>query len=569
MKRSLLSPLAPRSLLLPLLVAVLGTLPAFSAYAADPVVPSAGTILQQAQPVLPPVAPSNNTGLRIEQPAGAALPASVSFLVEHIAITGNSQIDTATLHALVANAEGQNLTLPQLGELAARITDYYHTHGYPLARAIVPAQTLQSGVVTIEVIEARYGKISLDNQSRVSDRLLQATLSGLQSGTVVTQAEMDRALLLLSDIPGAAVSAILKPGATVGSSDLQVDAAATPLFTGVVTADNGGDRYTGRARLGATLNVINPLHQGDVLSISGLSSGSGMTYGRLAYDALLNGEGTRVGGSYSALDYKLLGALSALNGQGSAQDASLWVKHPFIRGRNLDVFGQLQYDHLQLNDDILSSSIQSNRHLDEATASLSGDMRDGVLAGAINTWSASWTYGHVSFDDDTAQFNDAATVRTQGGFSKANLNWVRLQNLSATDALYLSVAGQWASGNLDPSQQLVVGGPNSVRAYDVSVISGDVGYRFTAELRHTFAQLWHGRWQAIAFFDGAHVTVNKITFSLDPNSANLGGVGVGLNWVGPNLLSASASLAAPIGATPTLVGGRASVRAWLQLSKGF
>jgi hemolysin activation/secretion protein len=147
------------------------------------------------------------------------------------------------------------------------------------------------------------------------------------------------------------------------------------------------------------------------------------------------------------------------------------------------------------------------------TASLSADVRDGPLAGAVNTWSANWTCGHVGFDDGSAQAADAQTADTQGGFSKWNRNMVRLPSLGVYDALYLSVAGQWASANLDPSQQMIVGGPNSVRAYDVSAVSGDSGYLFTAELRHTFRAMWYGQWQAIAFIDSEHVSVNKARFA--------------------------------------------------------
>ena len=39
--------------------------------------------------------------------------------------------------------------------LAARITDFYHSHGYPLARAMIAAQAIRAGVVEIEIIEAR------------------------------------------------------------------------------------------------------------------------------------------------------------------------------------------------------------------------------------------------------------------------------------------------------------------------------------------------------------------------------------------------------------------------------
>lgn len=515
------------------------------------------------------MAPSDNTGLSIQQPNRGELPASVSFRVEHIEITGNSKIDTASLRALVASSEGLNLNLPQLGELAARITDYYHAHGYPLARAIIPAQTMQSGVVRIEVIEARYGTIGVDNQSRVSDRLLQATLDGLRSGSVVTQDDLDRSLLLLSDIPGLSVDAILKAGTQPGTSDLRVNTSSTPTFMGSVVADNGGDRYTGRERLGATVNVFNPLHQGDVLGVSGLTSGSGMNYGRLSYDVLLGGTGTRLGGAYSTLDYKLKGGLSDLDAQGTARAASLWVNQPLIRSPGLNLFGQLEYSHLQLDDDIRSFAIHDKRNLNNVTASLSGNVRDGVLAGATNAWNASWTYGHVDFDDAAAQGSDAATTRTQGGFSKGNVSLLRLQNLGANNALYFSLAGQWASGNLDPSQKVLAGGPNSVRAYDVGVISGDVGYLYTAELRHDFAQSWYGQWQAVTFFDAAHIVVNRNALSAHDNIVNLSGAGVGLNWAGANQLTASLTLAVPIGAAPEQIGSRDSVRAWLQMSKGF
>jgi hemolysin activation/secretion protein len=552
----------------PLLLSLLG-LHSLATHAAGPVTPGVGSILQQVRPVTPPAAPSSTTGLSIEGQSVGVVPSSMPFQVNHIEITGNTKIDTPTLHGLIADSEGKSLTLPQLGELAARITDYYHAHDYPLARALIPAQTMSSGVVRIEVIEARYGKINLDNRSRVSDSLLQATLGGLQSGAVVTQAEIDRSLLLLSDIPGVAVNAALRPGAAVGTSDLQVNTSLTPMITGNVTADNDGNSYTGRERLSATVNVIDPLHHGDVLSISGLSSGSRTNYGRLAYETLLNGDGSRLGGAYSALDYKLGGPLESLDAHGSAQVASLWTKQPLIRSRNLNLYGQIQYDHLQLNDDIDISAIQTKRHLDNLTASLSGDVRDGFLSGAVNIWTASWTYGHVSFNNADAQLNDAATTNTQGGFSKWNLGATRVQGLGSEDALYLSAAGQWASGNLDPSQQMIVGGPYSVRAYDIAAVSGDVGYLFTAELRHTFPTSWHGQWQVIAFVDSARVIVNQTVFAPGANGATLNGLGIGLNWTGPNRLSASAYVAAPFGPTPELVGTTASARVWLQLSKGF
>ncbi len=179
---------------------------------------------------------------------------------QSIQIVGNTLFETATLHALVADAEGKSLTLSQLDELAVRITNYYHGHGYPLARAVIPAQIIQAGVVRLVIIEARYGRISPDNQSRVNDSLLQATLAPLESGQAIGQTELDHALLLLSDIPGVVVNATLKPGVAVGTSDLLVNITPGAAVSGGIVLDNYGNRFTGRARVGGTVNFINPLH---------------------------------------------------------------------------------------------------------------------------------------------------------------------------------------------------------------------------------------------------------------------------------------------------------------------
>jgi hemolysin activation/secretion protein len=518
---------------------------------------------------MPALPSSSETGLIIKGANGEKLPPSIPFMVKTIRISGNSLFDTAALRLLVADAEGKEYTLQQLDELAARITDYYHRHGYPLARAIIPAQTIREGVVEIQVIEARYGRINLDNHSRVNDSLLQATLSSLQSGAYIEQKSLDHSLLLLPDIPGAALNATLQPGQTAGTSDLNILIAATPIVTGNVSLDNNGNRYTGRARAGGMVNFVNPLQHGDVLSLNGLSSGSGMNYGRLSYETLLNGSGTRSGGAISALHYILGDTLSQLNGHGTAQVASLWVKHPFIRSRNINLYAQVQYDNKQLKDHLDTSGIYTDRTLSNWTATLSGDTRDAFLSGGANIWNIELTSGHVNFDNAAAQLSDAATAATKGSFSKWNVNLSRLQSVNSTNALYLLFAGQWANRNLDSAEKMVAGGSYTVRAYDIGALSGDSGYLGTVELRHALGSFRQGQWQAIAFVDSEHVTVNKNTWAASVNDATLSGAGFGLDWTGSQQWSAKAYLAAPIGSTPVLLSTRSSVRAWVQLNKGF
>ena len=540
------------------------------------ITPDTGAILQQLQPIAPAQPSSNDTGLKLGIPSSAKLPMSEAFQLNVLILNGNHAISSAVLQALVSNAIGTKITLSELDALATRITDYYHSHGYPLARAYVPAQSIASGIVRIEVLEAHYGTINLENHSLVKDSLVQSTLAPIKSGQPITQSSTDSALLLLSDIPGVSSMATLKPGSEVGSSDLDIKTEATPLISGNLSTDNYGNRYNGRARGGATVNVNNALHIGDVLSLSGMSAGENMNYGRISYEALLNGQGTRLGASYFYLDYALGDSLQSLNAYGTAQIASAWVKQPLLRGRDLNFYGQLQYDHSQLNDSIGISDIQTYRHVDNGTATISGDSRDNLFKGATNTWNASWTGGQVDFDNSAAQLADTSTKHSQGLFSKVNINLSRLQNITEKANIYASFSGQWAQDNLDSSKKMVVGGPYTVRAYDMGALSADTGYLGTVELRHLLAEGRLGLWQAVGFVDSAQVTINQTTWIAGTNKATLSGAGGGINWLAPKTnwliptqLHARAYVATPIGTVSSLVGSTSSTRAWLEFGLGF
>jgi hemolysin activation/secretion protein len=335
--------------------------------------------------------------------------------------------------------------------------------------------------------------------------------------------------------------------------------------TGNLAFDNAGNDYTGRVRLAATANLIGALGQGDVLSVTGLSTGRAMNYGRLAYELALNGAGTRAGGSQSSLHYRLGGVLASSDAHGTAAVTSVWLRHPLLRRRDLNFYGQVQFEHLQLRDHISAWSI--DRHLDNWSASLGGDARDKLPVNGITNWSLSATSGRLGFDDAIAQRSDALTVRTEGRFLKWNANLAHLQELDARTALQVALSGQWSNANLDSSGKMLAGGPASVRGYDIATLAGDIGYFGAIELRHDLDLSWHGQWQAIAFIEHAHLTINQRTWAAGTNSASLSGAGMGLNWSAANRWSARLGVAAPTGSGEP--GISRSTRAWLDIAKGF
>lgn len=540
--------------------------------AAEVVIPSAGSILQQIQPPAPPQAPGA-TGLAIEPGRGGALPDSAPFEIKLLQISGNTRFDTPSLHALVARAEGRRMTLRELDTLIQGITTHYRQGGYPLARAIIPVQAIRDGVVRIEVVEARYGRVLLDNHSRVRDTLLQDMLAPLQPGAVVSQAKLDRTLLQLSDIPGVELGALLRAGEAVGSSDLLVNAAPGTQLSAYVSAENNGNRYTGRARAVAGLNYFNALGLGDVASVDVLSSGERLKYGRLRYEWQLGDKGMRAGAAWSSLEYRLGDSARDLHAHGNADVGNAWIAHPWVRSAALNLSSELQYEHLDLRDRVDVSSIRNDRHLDHVTLSLSGDALSGWAGGMSDAWRLAVGSGRVDYNDNAAQLADAVTARTAGRFTLWSLYLSHAHNLGASTVLGVVVNAQHSAGNLDPSQKLALGGPYAVRAYDTAEVQGDTGYMLSAELRQNLNALGvgsgAGQWQVVVFVDKGQVKVNRKPWTTGANGTTMSGVGLGLNWFGSAQWSARAALATPVGADPGIAGVSRHTRGWVSLNKGF
>ena len=108
--------------------------------------PNAGQVLRELQtpaPALPNAIPAP----RVE-PAPDSADNSTKVLVKSVVITGNQEIATSELTPLVSSLVGSEQTLAQLNAAARRITAFYRSRGFAVARAILPAQDITSGAVT-------------------------------------------------------------------------------------------------------------------------------------------------------------------------------------------------------------------------------------------------------------------------------------------------------------------------------------------------------------------------------------------------------------------------------------
>lgn len=537
-----------------------------------PAIPGAGQVLRELEPSghadpVPAVSPVLHTA---PTPTASSSPADQTpIAVKSIELFGNTVFDTETLQSLVSDAQGTTQTLEQLTALAQRITDYYRANGQPLANAYLPVQAMTGGVLRISVVEAVYGRITVDNRSRTQTAQLEAYLAPLQVGQLITQAPLDHALLLMRELAGIEVSAEAHPGTLPGSSDLTITAVDSSRTSVTYVQDNQGSAGTGRIRAVGTVELSNQLDRNETVSAVAVTSGKGMSYGRLSLQIPVNGAGTRMGLGYARLHYSLGSVFASLNANGNAGVLDGFVQHALVRSQLGTVNIDLRLEQKTLKDRVNSSGTRTDRTLRSATTDLNGELRDELGGGGRTSFALGYTAGRVAFDDAVALGLDqgATGAHTQGAYGRVSLSLARSQNLGNTPALagttlFASMRAQGANTNLDLSEQMSVAGPQGVRGYDVNALSGAQGYVASLELRQLLAKNSSGEWQAKAFFDVGHTTVYKTVFSAVPNSASVSGVGLGLNWAAPTRWTAQLLVALPVGSSSAIAAER-STRVWL------
>ncbi|CAB1213989.1 ShlB/FhaC/HecB family hemolysin secretion/activation protein [Acinetobacter bouvetii] len=533
--------------------------------------PNAGQLLQQQQPeqLLTPQA-----AVEVESPSTSTAPnaTDVQIAVQKFEIAGNSRFSTAQLHQLVVDAEGQQLNLNQLWQVAQRITQYYQQHGYAYSRAYLPQQNLSQGIVRINVLEAYYDQTVIDNQSRTQDWLVKQTIAPLKQGERINSDQMQQQLKLLNRLKGVSTRNVLTPGATVGSSQLNIEVVNTPMLSGYLGADNFGNRYTSRVRGTAGISAYNLAGLGDEMSLDVLTAGERMNYARAGYAFTLSGMGTRAGVSYSYLDYELGKDLTTLQAEGNAAQTSVFISQPALLSNNAEVLFTLQYDHKQLEDDIRLNQYFKHRNIDVLTARLDGSQFDSFLGGGLTQYGASTSFGRVKFKNSDAAALDAQTANTAGDYYTASLNLSRLQNLGTKGTQgYLGVYGQYSPYNLDSSEQYLGGGPFNVRGYESSQFAGSTGYLATAELRQSLFADAKNQIRGKVFVDTAELSLNAQRWAgvTGENQVQISSAGLGLSWSNAWNIQANAEVAFPIGSTPEQLQDRDDHQYWLSVRKTF
>ena len=456
---------------------------ALPAWAFAQTLPDAGILQQQIdrdrKQALPPAALPSQAA----RPTEAKPPQGLTLEVKRFKFVGSSLLPDQTVAAAVAGFLNRPIDFSQLQEAAATAANRYRDAGW-VVRAYIPEQDFVDGQVTIQIVEAVFGKLVQDGpaSARVPPALIERIVGAqLKPGDRIKTDAIDRAILLANDLAGITATGSLQEGGQDSQSDLLVKTVDLAVLQGDASLDNLGSRSTGSQRVSANLSANSLLKRGELLTANAIAT-AGSKYLRLAAAMPLGGDGLRFGLNASRLDYRvILPEFSEIDPHGNSTAYGLDARYPIIRSRLKNLYLNLAVDRKRYDNFGAGSpsTAYANRSI---TWGLTGNTFDEWIGGGTNSANLSFTSGQIDLNGSPNQEVDAKTTQTAGSYRKLRYALSRQQILSKSFSLAVAWSGQWAAKNLDSSEKFLLGGGSGIRAYPSGEGSGTSGNMANVDL---------------------------------------------------------------------------------------
>ncbi len=460
---------------------------------------------------------------------------------------GNTLIPNEVLAEILHADKNSLLNFKQLQLAVEKVIKGYKDAGW-VAFAFLPEQDISSGNVSIQIVEVVMGELFINNNSKkpINDNLIRKTFSKNQvKGEFLKLNSLDRAILLLTDLPGVQIKGSLGELSQKNNSrDVILELFDSPFQIGEVSLDNSGNRSTGTERLIANLNINNLSGHFDLLSLLAMRS-EGINYLRGEVNLPISNNGLRIGAYNSLLNYRVVSPeFWETNSMGIAKVQGLKLSYPLIRSFTENLASNIVVEKKYF-DNKLNGSQESKYKSYILSTGLLGNTSDDW--GGKNSGDIHLVIGQLDLDGSPSKSRDSVGLNTAGVFNKLRYSFNRQQSISSLWSTSLSITGQLANKNLDSSEKFVLGGDMGVRAYPSSEGLGSQGRVINFEMR----------WQAtststfIGFYDWGKITMLRDHAPATAlNTYTLKGIGIGLNSQFENGVRVKLSWSYRIGSNP-------------------
>ncbi|MEH2199954.1 ShlB/FhaC/HecB family hemolysin secretion/activation protein [Nostoc sp.] len=498
----------------------------------QPPIPSPRPSPELPQQLPPPAElfpPSVPTPIPDEPPLGN-FPQTI--VVERFEVVGSTVFSPKELALATLEFTKRPISLTEVYQARSKITDLYVRNGYITSGAYIPPQTIQSGVVKIQVVEGKLEDIQVTGTRRLNPNYVRSRLAIATSAPLNRQRLLEALQLLQLNPLIQNVSAELSAGSRTGSSLLEVKVSEAKTFSSQIVLDNGRSPSVGSFRRRLQLNEANLLGLGDSLGVAYTN-----TDGSNSFDA-----------SYTLPLNPRNGTLTFNYGTTSSNV----IEPPF---NVLDIESASRYYEVTFRQPIVQTPTQefalgltASRRESEASYSPLGEQLPFPGLGADEQGRTK--VSAFRFFQEWTSRNSRQVIALRSQFSlgidvlnptinqnapdgrffawQGQAQWIRL--LAPQTLLLLRLNTQLASRTLLPLEQFGLGGQDSIRGYRQDYLLTDNGTFVSAEVQVPILRLPQidSTLQVVPFADFG-IGWNSSSRE-NPNHNTLAAVGLGLRW---------------------------------------
>ena len=429
--------------------------------------------------------PKENIFQKLEYPkTELLLDQGKEIMVKKFEFTGNTLFSSSELETVVSKFTNKPIHFKELQEALGAVNAFYIGKGYFLTRAILPAQDVIKDTVHIAIVEGNLGEVIVQGNKFYKTEFITSHFFCAVKG-VINYHLLLRSLIVLNEYPDLAVKAVMQKGKAPYTVDLVLTVEDKRPLHFSMDYNNFGSRYVSPNRTGLGMDYSNLLFGGDKITLRETNGWavSTLKYGSVGYSLPVNAQGTTVGVSYAQSEFDVQKEFRKLDAHGESQIISFDLTHPLRRTFTSALDLSLGFDYKDAKNYLLGM-ITSEDKLRVLRAGISGNRMDVVFHGR-DFMSINLSQGLGSAMGGSKK-NDpkASRIGAGGDFTKVNIDLARYQQMPLESVLMLKMSTQLSSDILPVSEQLAIGGANTVRGYPEAEHMGDYGEILNLELSH-------------------------------------------------------------------------------------
>jgi hemolysin activation/secretion protein len=416
----------------------------------------------------------------------ASKPAAlVRFDIDDFAVEGADRLTQVEVEEAIYPFVGPGRTSDDVEKARAALEKAYHDKGYQTVAVGVPQQSVKGGVVVLKVAELKVGRLRVKNARYFDIDQIKEKASSLKEGTVPNFGAVTKDIVALNQWPDRRVTPSLRAGVTPGTVDVDLTVDDKLPVHANVELNNRRSPNTSSLRVVGTVHYDNLWQLGHSLSFTyqvapeRRSDAEVFSASYLARVPGVDWLSVLVYGLTSSSDVATIGGVNVV-GPGQTVGTRAVMTLPSVENLYHSLSLGLDYKHygeiVRLGTDVTSSPITYY----PLVVSYGGGYQTENFTTQLN---ASLTLNMRAPSSDQTAFFDKKRAYASSRFAHFNLDVSHLQELPAGFQAYGRFVGQVADGPLVSSEQISVGGLDSVRGYLESEVLGDNGAFGSFELR--------------------------------------------------------------------------------------